>query len=118
MPKSPEQFNFSLQRDQEKFDKLPVGEKAKVIDKAHEGAVKENEIRKDFDSLLKDKFDKVPKTPLRGFFSTLPGVDSLVIDKVPSSDNPEHLAIILYKEDDQNNTEKHWTFSLDKKGDI
>ena len=27
MPKSPEQFNFSLQRDREKFDKLPSGEK-------------------------------------------------------------------------------------------
>ena len=31
MPKSPEQFNFSLQRDREKFDKLPSGEKDIVV---------------------------------------------------------------------------------------
>ena len=49
MPKSPEQFDFSKLKDQQKFDKLPDDKKQELIEKSHEEAFKvdkENSVDK------------------------------------------------------------------------
>ena len=43
MPKSPEQFDFSKQEDQEKFDKLPEQEQSILIEKSQQEALKISE---------------------------------------------------------------------------
>ncbi len=51
MPKSPENFDFSKQEDQERFDKLPGQEKQQRIEKAHEEALGVNEKVKQLEQL-------------------------------------------------------------------
>ncbi|MBU2037310.1 hypothetical protein KJ866_03900 [Patescibacteria group bacterium] len=55
MPKSPEQFDFSKPKDQERFRKLPKTEQKELIEKSHEEAIgmnTDNKTEKNLESEL------------------------------------------------------------------